>query len=184
MKNREVYKKILAHRAKKNEGLMHASIEMQVSTHMPMLLEYMAKSEGTIAELGGGLFSTPLLHWANFHNGRKVISYESYKHYYKFEKEFESETHKVVFVPDWKELKLEDHYGLVFIDHTIPSRKHTRGEDAIRFKDIADYVILHDAGKDSNPKYGYEEAYKHFKYRRDWDHIYPHTTVLSNFHPL
>ena len=81
---------------------------------------------------------------------------------------------------DWENLELEDHYGIVFIDHSIPGRKHTRGEDALKFKDIADLVVLHDAGANSHEKYGYEAIYPQFKYRYDWTGCMPHTTVLSN----
>lgn len=174
------YKKILDAREKKNQGLIHASLEMQTSTHFPALIKAMQNTTGTIIELGTGLFSTPLLHWLNFDSGRKVVSFESYKHYYDFAKGFETENHKIVFIKDWDDLPLESKYGVVFIDHSIPGRAHTRGDDALKFKDIADLVVLHDAGADSNPKYGYEAIYPQFKYRWDWNGCYPSTTVLSN----
>ncbi len=181
MKNKALYKKILDSRAKKNEHLIHASLDMEVSTHFPALMWSMRITENSawpVAELGGGLFSTPLLHWTNFDSGRPVFTYESYKHYYDFEKKFETINHKIVFVKDWDTQEYLKRYGVVFIDHSIPGRKHTRGDDAIKFKDIADLVVLHDAGVDSNPKYGYENAYKHFKYRKDWPNC--QTTILSN----
>jgi hypothetical protein len=181
MRTKEQLAKILRAREKKNQGLLHASLEMQTSTHFPLLIKAIQNSTGTVAELGTGLFSTPLLHWLCFDNKRKVISYESYKHYYDFAKLFTTDTHEVVFVKDWDTQKFENKYGVVFIDHTIPGRKHTRGDDAIKFKDIADFVVLHDAGSNSNEKYGYEETYKHFKYRHDWTGCQPHTTILSNF---
>jgi len=180
MRTKELYQKILDAREKKNQGLLHASLEMQTSTHFPFLIKAIQASEGTVAELGTGLFSTPLLHWLCFDNKRKVMSYESYKHYYDFAKLFKTDTHEVIFVKDWDKQEYDEHYAVVFIDHTVPGRKHTRGDDAIKFKDIADYVVLHDAGENSHTKYGYEETYKHFKYRKDWTGCLPHTTVLSN----
>ncbi len=184
MKDRKRYKKILDAREKKNQGLLHASLEMQTSTHFPMLIKLTERSLGPIAELGGGLFSTPLLHWLCFDNGKEVITYESYKHYYDFVKLFETETHKIIFVKDWDTQEYLDHYGVVFIDHTIPGRTHTRADDALKFKDKADFIILHDAGQDSNPKYGYEKIYPEFKYRHDWTGCIPHVTVLSNKYDL
>ena len=180
MRTPEQLKKILDRREKKNAPLIHASLEMEVSTHFPVLLDIMKKSTGKIIELGGGLFSTPLLHWFNFESGREIITYESYKHYYDFEKMFETKDHKVIFVKDFKDIKVEEHYGLVFIDHSVPKRRHTRGDDALRFKDSADFIVLHDAGVNPNPKYGYTEIYPHFKYVYHWDKVYPHTTVCSN----
>lgn len=182
MKNKALYKKILDARERKNKNLNHASLEMETSTHMPFLIEYVQKTKGTVIELGSGLFSTPLLHWLCFN--RKLITYENYLHYYDFAKKFQSENHKINFVKDWSTEDFPEHYSVVLIDHSINSRKHTRGDDAIRFKDIADYIILHDAGEKSNPKYGYEKVYPHFKYRKDWTGCRPHTTVLSNLHPL
>lgn len=184
MKDRAAYKRILEAREKKNQGLIHASLEMETSTHFPLLIKVIQASKGTVAELGGGLFSTPLLHWLCFDNKRKVKTYESYKHYYDFEKKFQTNSHEVIFVEDWDTHQFDDHYGVVFIDHTIPKREHTRGDDALKFKDRAEYIILHDAGEKSNPKYGYEAIYPHFKYRKDWTGCIPHTTVLSNFHDL
>ncbi len=180
MRDKNRYQKILKAREKKNQGLLHASLEMQTSTHFPALIKAMQSSTGTIIELGTGLFSTPLLHWFNFDSGRKVVSYESYKHYYDFAKGFETPTHSVVFVEDWDTQKYDEHYGVVFIDHSIPARKHTRGDDALKFKDSADLIVLHDAGANSHEKYGYEAIYPHFKYRYDWTGCIPHTTVLSN----
>lgn len=180
MRTKETLNKILSAREKKNAPLIHASLEMETSTHFPLLIKAVQASTGTVAELGGGLFSTPLLHWLCFDNKRKVKTYESYKHYYDFEKKFQSDTHDVIFVKNWDTHQFDDHYGVVFIDHSIPKRVHTRGDDALKFKDKADFVVLHDAGTQSNPKYGYEAIYPHFKYRKDWIGCFPHTTILSN----
>ncbi len=181
MRTKEQLNKILSRREKKNAPLIHASLEMQTSTHFPLLIKAVQNSTGRVAELGGGLFSTPLLHWLCFDNKRELITYESYKHYYDFEKLFETDTHKVEFVKDWDTHEYKDHYAVVFIDHSIPKRVHTRGDDALKFKDIADLIVLHDAGENSNPKYGYDAIYSQFKYRQDWTGCVPHTTVLSNF---
>lgn len=184
MRTKEQLKKILDARERKNAPLMHASLEMQTSTHFPLLIKAVMESTGTVAELGGGLFSTPLLHWLCFDSRRPLVTYESYRHYYDFEKLFASDSHRVEFVEDWDAHTFDERYGVVFIDHSIPKRKHTRGDDAIKFAFKADYVVLHDAGDDAHQKYGYYEAYKHFKYRKDWTGCRPHTTVLSNFHDV
>ncbi len=184
--------KVIQAREKKNEGFKHTSFEMETSTHFPLLMKVVNISKGTVLELGSGLFSTPLLHWMCYARdffgskavpARKLITCESYKHYLKFAKKFETPTHEIRFVKDWATEELNEHYGVVFIDHS-PKRPLTRGDAAIRFANNADYVVLHDAGENSHEKYGYEKAYKHFKYRYDWTGCVPHTTVLSNFHDL
>lgn len=179
-RTKETLAKILKAREKKNQGLLHASLEMQTSSHLPMLIKVVQNSVGPIAELGTGLFSTPLLHWLC--EGEKYIfSYENYKHYYDFAKLFATDSHKIVNVKDWDTQEYLDYYGVVFIDHSIPRRNHTRGDDALKFKDKADFVILHDAGPNSNPKYGYDKIYSEFKYRYDFTpKNAPATTVLSN----
>jgi hypothetical protein len=68
----------------------------------------------------------------------------------------------------------------VFIDHS-PKRPTTRGADALLFKDNADFIVMHDAGPNPNPKYGYKEIYPEFKYVYHWEEVEPNTTVLSNF---
>ncbi len=176
--------KILRAREAKNAPLNHVSLEMQTSTHFPLLIKAVQMTKGTVAELGSGLFSTPLLHWLCFGQDRKLITYESYRHYLTFAEKFKTESHDVRFVRDWEKESFDESYSVVFIDHSINGKKHTRGDDAIRFADKAEYVILHDAGANSLPKYGYEETYKHFKYRYDWTGCYPHTTILSNVHDL
>lgn len=182
MKNRKQY--TLSQREKVNENYKHTSFEMQTSTHFPMLIKCVQMTKGKVIELGSGMFSTPLLHWLCFDDKRPLTSYESYPHYLEFAKKFESDFHKVVFVKDWATEEFNDKYSVVFIDHSINGRKHTRGDDAVRFKDIAEYVVLHDAGDEAHEKYGYAEIYPQFKYRYDWKGCYPHTTVLSNFHDL
>ena len=157
---------------------------MQTSTHFPMLIKVVQATEGPIIELGSGLFSTPLLHWLCFDKKRTLITCESYLHYLEFANKFKADFHDIRFIKDWEKENFEGRYSVVLIDHNVNGRKHTRGDDALRFKDIADYIVLHDAGDEAHEKYGYAEMYPQFKYRYDWKGCYPHTTVLSNFKDL
>lgn len=170
--------KVILARERKNKKLNHISLEMETSTHFPALLRVLELTDGAVLELGSGLFSTPLLHWVCFEKRRKLVTCEGYKHYLEFAEKFQTPWHEVRFADPTKPLKIPGKFSVVFVDHS-PKRPRTRGDDAILYKD-AEYVVLHDAGKESNPKYGYEAAYKHFKYRFDWEGAYPHTTVLSN----
>lgn len=183
MRSREHYKKILLARERKNENLKHASFEMETSTHFPMLIKTVMMTKGTILEVGSGLFSTPLLHWLCFDTKRKLITCERHAHYMDFANKFKTDNHEVLYVKELEKVKFNEHFSVVFIDHT-PKKPRTRGDDALMFKDKADYIVLHDAGVDGNEKYGYEQLYPHFKYRHDWTGCLPHTTVLSNFKDL
>ena len=183
-------KKVIAAREKKNKPLNHISLEMETSTHFPVLIHLVQKVLSVefpclpILEMGSGLFSTPLLHWLCYERKRKLITCESYKHYLDFANKFKTLWHEIRFVKDWNKEKFEDKmFGVVFIDHS-PKKPRTRADDALRFKDSADFIILHDAGSDSHEKYGYHKIYREFKYRYDWMGCLPHTTVLSNRHDL
>lgn len=180
---KDVKIKILAAREKINEKLNHASLEMETSTHFPMLIKAVQSTDGPILEMGSGLFSTPLLHWLCFADKRPLVTIENYKHYLEFANKFATDWHQVKFLEPKLPPPIGEHYSVVFIDHS-PKQPRTRGDDALLFKDHADYIVLHDAGADSNPKYGYDKIYPYFKYRHDWTGCFPHTTVLSNFKPL
>lgn len=182
--DRNRYQKVLDAREKKNENLKHASFEMETSTHFPLLTKLVNHTTGTILELGSGLFSTPLLHWMCFENKRSLMTIERHAHYMDFARKFNTENHTVLHIKQVEEMDFgAQRFAIVFIDHS-PKRPRTRGDDAVLFVDRADYMILHDAGKDGKAKYGYEQLYPRFKYRYDWEGAVPHTTVLSNIDNL
>lgn len=145
------------------------------STHMPLLIKIVQQSQGTVMEIGSGIFSTPLLHWLC--RNRKLITYENIPEYYDFARKFKSRYHSIRFINNWNELnKIKKHFGVVFIDHD-----GDRADTAIKFKDKADYIIIHDSNVN---RYGYEKIWKQFKYRYDWKDCKPWTSVLSNFDEL
>jgi hypothetical protein len=118
------------------------------------------------------------------HESRCTLLFQTgYAHYLEFANKFKTDWHEVRFQDPTVQMKPEGHYSIVFIDHS-PKKPRTRGDDALLFKDCADYVILHDAGVDAHKKYGYDQLYSQFKYRHDWSDCWPSTTVLSNFKDL
>jgi len=159
------------------------------TTHIALLLKVLDTSKGDVVELGGGAFSTPLLHWYCKNKGRKLITYEDNYDYYLFEKQFQSRHHRIILVKSWDEVDVKTHRGLVFVDHGGRAITNTwygyrRGMDAIRFKDSADYVVLHDTEPKGLKTYGYDTMFPHFKYRFDWIECVPYTSVVSNFNSL
>ncbi len=162
-----------------NEKFRHISLEMETSTHFPMLMKAVQETTGPILEMGSGIFSTPLLHWLCYPTKRSLTTYECYAHYLEFAKKFETEWHKTIFGKPQDQPKFNEKYSVVFIDHS-PKRPRTRGDDALMFKDTTDLIVLHDAGENPYEKYGYAPIYKHFKYVSHWTGCFPHTTVLSN----
>jgi len=149
------------------------------TTHMPMLIKTVQMSEGPILELGSGIFSTPLLHWLCSEHSRRLDTYESHPDYYAFAKRFQSRYHSIHLTKDWQDIDMRKHWGVVLIDHAPEER---RGIDAIRLKNNADYIVLHDS--ELEKKYGYDKIWEHFKYIHRWDGGTPKTTVVSNFKDL
>ena len=150
-------------------------------SHLPVLTKILMMTSGPVLELGGGLFSTPVLHWLCINQNRKLITYEDSKEYFDLLTSFNYENHEVIFVEDWDKIDIDKKWDVAFIDHRGFGNGLRRGKDAIRLAKLANYVILHDTCGRDEKKYGYREAYKHFKYKNQYNKYRPRTSVLSNF---
>lgn len=147
------------------------------TTHMPVLMQALAKTTGDVLELGIGPFSTPLLHWACY-GKRKLVSYESSNQYYKMNEAFKDAGHEIHLVSDFEDADIEKPWGLAFIDHDPALR---RKEDIRRLANYATMIVVHDTQGRDDHSYKFSEIYPLFKYRFIFDKERPHTTVLSNF---
>jgi len=159
---------------------LNANLSKNYTTHIAMLVKVLFKSEGLVIECGGGVFSTPLLHWLCKMSRRELITYEQEPNYYAFERAFQSPLHRVRFVKNWDDIEIPKHVGMVFIDHHPPERRMIETE---RFKDVADYIVIHDTERVSR-EYNREEVLNAFKYRYDWKECKPWTSVFSNLKDL
>ncbi|QQG47699.1 MAG: hypothetical protein HY044_01255 [Candidatus Woesebacteria bacterium] len=157
---------------------MKINLGKRYTSYMAILVNILLKSEGDIVELGTGIYSTPLLHWLCRDMNRRLISLESDPEYYNFARQYQSKLHRIKFVANWDEVDISSHMGVVFIDH-MPSIR--RGIDAIRFRNLADYIVLHDT---EGTKYGYETMWSHFKYQYTWKEALGWVSVVSNFKDL
>lgn len=145
------------------------------STHMTLLIKALQATKGTVVEVGGGVFSTPLLHWLCKMQDRRLITYENEKQFFDFSHEFQSTRHSVRLINDWDEMDFKSRRGVVFIDHHPEFR---RGLDAIRFRNSADIIVMHDTERPD--KYNYNDVWKHFKYVQHWKDCRPWTSMVSN----
>lgn len=145
------------------------------TTHISTLLVALQATKGKVIELGGGPSSTPFLHWVCKSAGRKLITYESHPAYYEYEHTFTSPLHRIILVKSWDDVVVEP-ASVVFVDHHPSERRRV---EAIRFKDVADLVVVHDTERTGEP-YGNEEIFKHFKYQYHWKDSRPWTSILSN----
>lgn len=153
------------------------------SSHLPILIKVLQKSSGPVLELGAGVFSTPILHWLCLEAKRPLVTYENDKEHFEMNKIFETDMHKIIFVNDWSEAKIDDiHWGLVFVDHEPSERRRV---EVARFAQKADYIVVHDTEPDHDYKYDFiNKAFPLFKHRYNYKRRRPYTTVLSNFKDL
>jgi hypothetical protein len=147
------------------------------TTHMGVLVKVLYQSQGDVAELGAGPFSTPLLHWVCKDLNCRLISYENNLDFYNYARRFQSQLHSIVFVKNWDEIDTQTHRGVAFIDHAPIERRKI---DIVRLKNTVDYLVIHDTNG-----YGYEEeVWPHFRYIYTWKECRPWVSVVSNFKDL
>lgn len=146
------------------------------TTHMSTLLVAIQATEGKVIEFGGGPSSTPFLHWICKAGNRKLTTYESNQAYYEYEHKFTSPLHRIIKVDDWDEVPIE-HAGVVFIDHHPSERRLV---DTLRFKEVADLIVIHDTERQNDDQYRNEEIWPHFKYVFHWKDARPWTSIVSN----
>lgn len=152
-------------------------IKKEYSTHMPVLIKLVQHTCGPIAELGSGLYSTPLLHWLCAEEKRPLVTYESIPGYYEQARKFSSRNHTIRFVKNWNDIDIKTHWSVALID-----QDSERGKTALLLKNNTDFIILHDSEHEN--VYGYDKVWPDFKYRFDWKACKPWTSVVSNFQDL
>jgi len=167
-----------------NEMFTIPARELKASegSHIPVIIKVMQISDGPVLELGTGMNSTSVFHWLCNEQGREIDSYESNKMFHRHAWNYHTDWHRIHKVEDWdKDLKIDKHWGVVFIDHAPGKR---RVEELIRVANNAEFVIVHDTEKKSDWHYNYSRGFPNYKYRFDYTKAYPHTSVLSNFRDL
>lgn len=152
-------------------------IKAHWASHLPVLIKTLERTTGPVLELGGGLFSTPYLHWMCHVQNRRLITYDHVERYYEFEKQLANEMHDVIFVEDWDKVEFNDYYGVVFADHAPAERRVVEIE---RLKDKADFIVVHDTELRHEYEYNYKSIYPLFRWNVKYREAMPHTSVLSN----
>ena len=156
-------------------------VRIRYGSHLPALIRLVEITEGPILELGIGLYSTPYLHYACLPSKRELTSYENDEAWFKTFKDCRTNFHEVNLVEDWDSLMFDKFWDIAFIDHGPDDR---RKDEALKLRNNANYVILHDSDPENDDLYKFSEIYRYFKYRADYTECKPHTTVLSNFMKL
>ena len=151
----------------------------EYGTHIHPLTVAVLATKGAVLEMGCGDFSTPLLH--ALCKERKLVSTDTDKEWLDKFRHFQSYWHVLEYVnvyeggseTNWNRYS-EQRWSVVFIDHRPGER---RALDVYKMRDKAEIVVCHDT---QQPSYGYEHAFKHFKYRYDYKTYDVWTTLVSN----
>lgn len=163
-----------------NEGTLF-SLHLSIISHVPILAACLARTNGHVLEMGVGYGSTPLIHTMCFN--RQIVSADTELKWLELFKPLANsvgrkESHEFHLVTDWNKFLSErkyQYYDVAFVDHDGGSRVDS--VDTLRNR--AKWIVLHDTDPAQLSAYGYEPIISTFKYRFDWTHFKPWTTVLS-----
>ena len=148
---------------------------MSGGSHIPILLEVLSKTKGPVLELGAGWYSTPLLYWLCKEQGRGFVSYETDE---DWAKNMDGMTQ---YVKRYDDVPADKEWGMVFIDHAPAERRIV---DIKRFRELADYIVVHDTEPESKTLYEYYKIFPSFPHKKTYDKHKPHTTILSTKYEL
>ena len=157
------------------------NVSIRYSTHLPVLMECLNRTNGDVLELGPGVFSTPVLHWMCETTGRNLLSIESDRMWSRFCRQyFRTDHHDFLYVRKWDDAKgaISKEWDVVLVDHS-PSKR--RVEEIALLANLAKYIVIHDSEPWKDREYHYSTIYPLFKYRYDFKEVDHNTTVLSNF---
>lgn len=145
-------------------------------SHLPVLMKLLRVTDGTVLELGSGMYSTAFLHWACWPK-RKLITYENQREWIGFANQFKRDYHEIVFVEDWGKITFPE-AKIALVDYDTPGR--FRAEEVGRLTNV-DFVVCHDSENRSDKKYKYSTINDKFKYRFKFTEAgLPYTTIYSN----
>jgi len=163
-------------------------VSLAYGSHLPCLIKAVEKTGGDILEFGTGIFSTPYLRYISILQDRLLVSVENCKPWYDFLLKYyeNSQNHEMVLVDKYSDFSRviripHERWGIVLIDQTPDS---SRAEEALRYKDDAEYIVIHDSNPSNDKVTKYSTIYPHFKYKTDWHGDNNRATVLSNYHDL
>jgi len=156
-------------------------VSIKYSTHLPVLMEVMNRTDGDVLELGPGVFSTPVLHWMCETRGRNLLTIESDPKWSWFCSQFfATEHHKHICVKSWDdaEKSIDKKWDVVLVDHSPSGR---RVEEIRKLANLAKYIVIHDSDERKDREYHYSTIYPLFKYRYDFKDADHNSVLLSNF---
>jgi predicted O-methyltransferase YrrM len=148
------------------------------ATHIALLAAVVARSKGSVLELGCGDFSTPLLHLL-CKPPRVLVSVDNDAAWVDRFLDLDTAYHAVRRVERWEDtfemrVTREGQWDVAFVDCAPAEARVPLIEQLLG---RAKQIVIHDT---EHPLYGYERIWSHFKYRYDDKRMTPWTTVVSN----
>ena len=150
------------------------------ASHLPALsfiLGRLGPSVRSILEVGSGFYSTPLLHAFCAGSKAEHVILESDE---TWRNSISSLFDGVIQLFDAESLPdevVQRQWGLAFIDGPVEA---SRAQHAIRLKDTADVIVLHDSNPNWDVAYGYSAIIPLWKHAHHFTETYPHTLVLTD----
>jgi hypothetical protein len=158
----------------------------QNHTLLPLLILAVNQTTGPVLEIGTGDASTPILHSLLRDTGRGLFSFDDNPDWVDRYDSLRARWHRIVLVdyadkygPKALESWIDCRWGAVLLDH---APYHCRVREAIRLKDIAEQIVIHDINAEDG--HAADPVWEHFKYRVDDKRFLPWTTCVSNVRPL
>lgn len=143
-------------------------------SHYPVLVRLLLETNGPVLEAGMGAFSSPVMHWLCFDQGRDLVSLDSNEEYVNLNRRFASKNHEVQLIDSWDDYNFDREWDVVFVDN----EKDMRAPIIRKVSDKANYIIVHDS--EEQEYYHYNEVFPLFQFRYDYTKALPYTSVLSN----
>ncbi len=157
------------------------NVSIRYSTHLPVLMEVMRRTDGDVLELGPGVFSTPVLHWMCETKKRNLLTIETDPKWSRFcSKYYQTPYHKFLQVNDWDEARdaINKEWDVALVDHS-PSGRRVKEIEILA--NSAKYIVVHDSEERKDYEYHYSTIYPLFKYKYDFKEADHNTVLLSNF---
>jgi hypothetical protein len=153
-------------------------------SHVPLLAQVIAHTQGPILELGCGHGSTPLIHALCEPTCRHVVSADDDPEWLGQFECYRQSWHDLTLIPSkhhWKLLSWGSGWSVVFVDH---GNAEQRNDSITQFsRGEADWVVVHDATLPYGEPYHYERSFSLFAHRYIYTDYWPHTVVLSQHRP-
>jgi hypothetical protein len=139
-------------------------------THLPVLLEWVFKTDGPVLEIGAGSFSTPILRYLL--DGRILVTVEPVSDWqdhitgqcWSFAPQCDHHWCKTLDVA----FEVCPQYDVILVDGPMP-------RDLKALKGRGKIIVVHDT---NDPQYGYDLDL--WEYRHTYKDLHPWTTVLSD----